>query len=111
MNDNDYGKDNGQYNNQYGGLDDDYFNYGTNDDFGNNNYYQNQGNYTVPLDRDMQNVNSYSEKNNWSDFDQGRYGIKDNGYGADDYYNNYNNYMNNEYNYYEDDYGYDDQYT
>lgn len=111
MNDNNYGKGNGQYNNQYGGLDEDYFDYGTNDGFDNNNYYQNQGNYTVPLDGDLSNSSSYSEKNNWSDFDQGRYGVKNNAYNTDDYYNNYNNYMNNEYNYYEDDYGYDDQYT
>ena len=55
MNDNNYGKGNGQYNNQYGGLDEDYFDYGTNDGFDNNNYYQNQGNYTVPLDGDLSN--------------------------------------------------------
>ena len=113
MNNDNYGKGNGQYNREpYDGMNNDYYkrDYSNNDYVNNNysnNFYGSDDNYTVPLQgKNNVDQNSYSNKSMWNDFDQGRFNNGNN------YMNNYDNdYMNNEYNYYDDNYLYEDQYS
>ena len=113
MNNDNYGKGNGQYNREpYDGMNNDYYkrDYSNNDYVNNNysdNFYGSDDNYTVPLQgKNNVDQNSYSNKSMWNDFDQGRFNNGNN------YMNNYDNdYMNNEYNYYDDNYLFEDQYS